>query len=207
MVQSKLFNLNLARTAGMLSGASRVAMMLLTTLLLTMTAQTTWAVTLQVDPDIPEGSIGHYYLNMPTTGTNTLTLTAEDIAAGKGMFKVYDDGGKNGNYSNNCNGILIINSPEGYKLNVSGTMNLGGDQDDYLKIGVYNYYFDDYIFPCNQYRGNITTLYDDSNNAINAINAIQKSKKRLKKSLYIVFHIFTLMKTKPHYLDQYVRDN
>ncbi len=165
MKQRKLFNLNLAQTAGMLSGARRVAMMLLATLFLAMTAQTVRAddVTLLEDPAIPEGTIGHYYLNMPKTGTNTLTLTAQDIAEGKGMFKVYDDGGKNGNYSSNCDGILRIKTPEGYGKNVSGTVNLGGDQDDFLQIGAYNNgLYNEYISSGGQWSSDITTPYDGS---------------------------------------------
>ena len=51
---------------------------------------------------------GGWYINMPAIGTATsvdnaavLTLTADDIAAGKYTFKVYDDGGQYGNYTDN----------------------------------------------------------------------------------------------------------
>jgi hypothetical protein len=37
---------------------------------------------------------GGYYINMPTTGTDNLTITADNIADGVASFKVYDDGGK-----------------------------------------------------------------------------------------------------------------
>ena len=57
---------------------------------------------------------------MPTTGTNTLTITAADIAAGKGVFKVYDSGGKSGNYYSSDNGYLILAAPSGYVLKLSG---------------------------------------------------------------------------------------
>ncbi|XME02180.1 YDG domain-containing protein [Lachnospiraceae bacterium C1.1] len=80
--------------------------------------------TLQVDNDIAEGTAGRYYVNMPTTGTNTLTITADDITAGKGAFKVYDDGGKNGNYSYKCNGYLTISVPENCTLQLSGEVKL-----------------------------------------------------------------------------------
>jgi hypothetical protein len=79
----------------MLSGARRVATTLLVTLLLTMTAQTAWAaetvVTLSVDNDIDEGTAGHYYVNMASSGTTTLTLSDASITT----FKVYDDDGLN----------------------------------------------------------------------------------------------------------------
>ena len=125
-------------TAGMLTGARRAAMLLLTTLLLTMTAQTAWAVdvTLSVDNDIAEGNVGHYYVNMPTTGTNTLTLTAEDIAAGKDIFKVYDDGGKSDDYSWYCNGYLIMTAPEGYIIMLEGTVT--NSVKDKAKFNVYD---------------------------------------------------------------------
>lgn len=125
-------------TAGMLTGARRAAMLLLTTLLLTMTAQTAWAVdvTLSVDNDIAEGNVGHYYVNMPTTGTNTLTLTAEDIAAGKDIFKVYDDGGKSDDYSWYCNGYLVMTAPEGYIIMLEGTVT--NSVKDKAKFNVYD---------------------------------------------------------------------
>ena len=54
----------------------RAAMMLLMTVL-TMTAQTAraQAVTLSVDNEIAEGTAGHWFVNMPATDTNTLTLS------------------------------------------------------------------------------------------------------------------------------------
>ena len=79
---------------------------------------------LSIDNGINEGTAGHYYVNMPTTGTNTLTITADDITAGKGTFKVYDDGGKNGNYSYQCNGYLTISVPENCTLQLSGEVKL-----------------------------------------------------------------------------------
>ena len=107
---------------GMLTGARRAAMLLLTTLLLSMTSQTTWAadVTLQADN-------GTKYVNMPITGTNTLT-----IPSGITSFKVYDDGGKDDNYSNSCTGYLVLTAPEGYVLQLSGTINAEGIERDLL---------------------------------------------------------------------------
>ena len=112
----------------MLSGARRVATTLLVTLLLTMTAQTAWAekvdVALSVDNDFAEGTAGHYYVNMPPANDQYywLTLNAADIAAGKGTFKVYDDGGKGGNYSDNCDRYLILTAPTGYVVQLSGSI-------------------------------------------------------------------------------------
>ena len=88
-------------------------------------AGTAWAVdvTLSEDNDFAMNEAGHWYLNMaPKSNTYNLTLTADDIAAGKGTFKVYDDGGKNGNYTDQSKGYLNINVPSGYILQVSGTV-------------------------------------------------------------------------------------
>ena len=72
---------------------------------------------------------GGWYINMPVNGTATtvddaavLTLTADDLAAGKHIFKVYDEGGKNGDYTNSYNGYLIITAPTGYRIQLNGTV-------------------------------------------------------------------------------------
>ena len=65
---------------------------------------------------------GGWYRNLPTEGTDRLTITADDLAAGKGTFNVYDDGGKDGNHSTSCQGSLVITVPDGYMVQVSGTV-------------------------------------------------------------------------------------
>ena len=111
--------------------------MSLALLLMMLTTMTAWAddVNLSEDNDIAVGTAGHYYVNMPATGTNTLTITADDIADGKGTFKVYDDGGKSGMYSNDCNGNLVLIAPTGYLLQLSGSVTTDGVYD---KLTVYN---------------------------------------------------------------------
>ena len=104
-----------------------------------LTTATAWAdgtATLEVDSEIDAGTAGHYYVNMPTSGTNTLTLTEQDITDGKGTFKVYDDGGKNGNYSRlqGNHVTLIINAPEGYVLRFSGSIVTIGGGNDYISV-------------------------------------------------------------------------
>ena len=74
---------------------------------------------LSIDNDFTKGQDGFYYVNMPITGTNTLTFSNSNITT----FKVYDDGGKNSNYSNKCNGYLILTAPTGYVLQLSGSIN------------------------------------------------------------------------------------
>ena len=91
--------------------------------LLTMTAQTAWAedVTLTEDTDETEGTAARWYVNMPKTGTNTLTLSDAAVTS----FKVYDDGGKGNNYSDNCDGYLVITAPAGHVLQLSGSIDTG----------------------------------------------------------------------------------
>ncbi len=84
---------------------------------------------ISVDDGIPYGEPGHYYVNMPQTGTKTLTLPNANVTA----FKVYDDGGKNGKYSNECDGYLILTAPEGYLLALSGNITTE-NQYDYLTV-------------------------------------------------------------------------
>lgn len=57
------------------------------------------------------------YINMPATGTKTAT-----IPSGVTSFKVYDDGGASGNYSSACSGTLVLTAPEGYVLQLSGSI-------------------------------------------------------------------------------------
>ena len=77
---------------------------------------TTWADAVTLAEDSDDGSL---YVNLPTTGTNTL-----EIGTGVTSFKVYDDGGKNGNYtlSASLDGSLVMTAPEGYVLQVEGTI-------------------------------------------------------------------------------------
>ena len=84
---------------------------------------------------------GGWYINMPANGSATtvdnaavLTLSAADLAAGKGTFKVYDDGGQNSNYSDNYEGYLIITAPEGYRVQVAGTVTSESTSWDWLIV-------------------------------------------------------------------------
>ena len=90
MEQRHLLNHELARTAGMLSGARRGAMMLVATLLFTLTAQTAWAQT----PLLTSGKCG---TNTDNAGvvwsfnetTKTLTISLEDGYTESGMNDYY----------------------------------------------------------------------------------------------------------------------
>ncbi len=73
---------------------------------------------------------GGLYINMPKTDTKTVT-----IPTGVQSFKVYDDGGKDGNYSKNCSGTLVLTAPTGYVLRLSGSITTRGTgNNDYLTV-------------------------------------------------------------------------
>ena len=97
---------------------SRMAMMLLMTMLTTATA---WAddVNLTENTNETEGTSERWYVNIPKTGENKLTLTDASIT----FFKVYDNGGGPQNhYDNDCDGSLVLTAPEGCVLRLSGTI-------------------------------------------------------------------------------------
>ena len=97
---------------------SRVAMMLLLTMLTTATA---WAddVNLTENTNETEGTAERWFVNIPKTGENKLTLTDASII----FFKVYDNGGGPQNhYDNDCDGSLVLTAPEGCVLRLSGTI-------------------------------------------------------------------------------------
>ena len=58
-----------------------------------------------------------FSVNIPATGTETGT-----IPGGVKSFKLYDNGGANGNYSNNCNGKITLTAPSGYAFVIEGTV-------------------------------------------------------------------------------------
>lgn len=68
------------------------------------------------------------FIIMPQTGTLTTAIPA-DVKS----FKIYDDCGPDGKYSNNCDGNLLITVPEGYRIQVRGTIN-SESNCDYLTI-------------------------------------------------------------------------
>ena len=108
----------------------------------TMTLYAQWqhpAGTLLEDEEETEGTAARWFVNMPATGTNLLTLDGS-----LSSFKVYDDGGKGGNsydnspcnYSNNSNSALILTAPEGYHINLSGSILVvkTSEGTDYLTV-------------------------------------------------------------------------
>ncbi len=76
---------------------------------------------------------GEKYVNMPVSGTDNLTITADDIANGITSFKVYDDGGKNGDFSTDANGTLVLTAPAGDVFMVAGNLDA-----QYTEMTVYD---------------------------------------------------------------------
>ena len=73
----------------------------------------------------------HLHINMPTEGTIVAT-----IPSGITNFKVYDDGGVDGPYTDNAEGKLILTAPEGKVLYVSGSMT---KENGYGESGLFIY--------------------------------------------------------------------
>ena len=110
----------------MLSGARRVAMLLLLTLLTTATA---WADNLTLTEDTEEAV---WYVNTPSDkSTHTLTITKANIDAGITSFKVYDD--KSKNWGDYYYSTVTLTGPEGYLLCLSGSVSPDNTWD-YLQV-------------------------------------------------------------------------
>ena len=77
------------------------------------------------------------YVNMPATSTVEAPMTV-NIPAGLQAFKVYDDGGKDGNNSAKCNGYLLLTAPEGCVLRLTGTVNTYSSSVSDCCLKVYN---------------------------------------------------------------------
>ncbi len=101
----------------------------MTLLVMVLTAATAWA------DDTWDGGSGtpdaQYYLKLPKTGSRSFT-----IPTGVESFYVYDDGGYNDFYSNDCDGSLTVTAPTDCVLRVSsGTIVLESTpHDDWLIV-------------------------------------------------------------------------
>ena len=58
-----------------------------------------------------------YSVRMPKFGTATLNVD-NSVAS----FKIYDDGGADNNYSDNCNGSLVLKAPDGKRMMLTGNI-------------------------------------------------------------------------------------
>ena len=73
------------------------------------------------------------FVNMPTTSTVEQPLSV-NIPASMLSFKIYDDGGKDGKYSDNCSGYLQLKAPAGCHIRLTGSVKSEGGSRDYLKV-------------------------------------------------------------------------
>ena len=80
---------------------------------------------------------GGLYINMPKSNSRTNPLSV-NITAETPTVKIYDDGGKDHNYSNNCGGYLLLTAPEGKRLKLIGTVSLGSSGSSYDRLIVYD---------------------------------------------------------------------
>ena len=111
-------------------------MMLLPTILLSLTAQTAWAE--QTTVSLSGNATDGYYINMPAKGSATSFNDAAVLTLDGSIktFKLYDNGGKSGNYSKDYNGYLVINAPSNYYIHFAGNLDqLGGGA---TKLTVYD---------------------------------------------------------------------
>ena len=108
---------------------------------------------------------GGLYINMPTTGKLSAT-----IPAGVQSFKVYDDGGKNGYYSGNSSGTLVLTAPSGYVLKLFGSME--------------TYYSGDYLTVCDGSDTTKTKLMYQKYGSISNIGKLYSSGQ----SMTLYFH-------------------
>ena len=67
-----------------------------------------------------------YYINLPKNRQTVIDLSSMTPAFTT-PFKVYDDGGKNRNFTQGCSEDLIVVAPEGYVLQVCGTIDIGDE--------------------------------------------------------------------------------
>ena len=70
------------------------------------------------------------FLKMPETGSETVTIPSR-VAS----FNVYDNGGRDGMFSTNADGNLVLTAPEGYRFQVSGSIN--ADSKNIANLCVY----------------------------------------------------------------------
>ena len=77
-------------------------------------------------PYLIEDGSGGYYALMPENEDVTLDLSDKPNGF---SFKLYDNGGANGYYSDNCDGSMTITAPENCVLQVSGSIKTEGGRD------------------------------------------------------------------------------
>ena len=72
------------------------------------------------------------FVNMPTAQSNNITITLPEEVT---TFKIYDDGGAVGNYSDNVDGTIEMRVPNGYTLKMTGSIDTE-EGNDLLTLSV-----------------------------------------------------------------------
>ena len=122
------------------------------------------AMTLQVDGD-------DKYVNMLARSEATLNVSSENMS-----FKIYDDGGRDGDYSNNVNGTLVIRAPSGYIIELTGSVKTGAYEE---QVCVSNDLWDGFAI-CNHYGVN---YHCDVNDYLNVYDGANASATSLLKGM------------------------
>ena len=76
---------------------------------------------------------GGLYVNMPAHSSfdsRRIVIVPDHVTS----FKVYDDGGKDGNHSKYCGSYLELRVPSGYRIKLTGTVTCSNFTNDYLKV-------------------------------------------------------------------------
>lgn len=97
------------------------------------------ATTVALDYDSETGEYYHNMSGKTINGSNTenLYLSADSISnLNISSFKVYDDGGKSGDYSSSCSSWFDIYVPEGYRLIITGKYDVGPAVSFYIYDGI-----------------------------------------------------------------------
>jgi len=112
---------------------------------------------------------GGFFINMPKAGDKLIT-----IPTGMQSFKIYDDGGATGNYSYNCDGTLTLTAPEGYVLQLSGSIRTENTRDNLT------------VYDGSDNSGTvlIDALYSNSNNSERAIPTVNSTGQSLTLYFY-----------------------
>jgi hypothetical protein len=80
---------------------------------------------ISVDKDFASNQAGYYYVNIPQSGSETITISKEF----NNSFRIYDHAGKSNDYANSVNGSLVLQAPEDYVIRVTGTFKLKDSGD------------------------------------------------------------------------------
>ena len=98
----------------------------------TVTGAATFTAVLEDEPVVLHGEAGTSYANyanyalFPKSTSVTADLTSADPGY---LLWVFDNGGVNGNYANNCDGSITVLAPEGCILQISSDVNTEGSCD------------------------------------------------------------------------------